>query len=146
MRIKMLSPLKLAFLGDAVFELYIRKSLVSCRYNKSVGELNKEKIKFVCCEGQSNIVKKILDILTPEELNIYKRGRNAHVKQCPQKSSPLDYHRATGLESLFGYLYLAGDFERIDRIMERIQEFICQGCVDEKACVSPNTGFSVRHT
>lgn len=139
----MLSPLKLAFLGDAVFELYIRKSLVSCRYDKSVGELNKEKIKFVCCEGQSNIIKKILDILTPEELNIYKRGRNAHVKQCPKKSSPLDYHRATGLESLFGYLYLTGAFERIDHIMEKVQDVVCQDCESGEVCVRVNDIFSV---
>ena len=116
---KKMSPLKLAFLGDAVFEVYIRQKLL-CEYDESVGKLNKKKIKFVCCSGQSDIIKKILETLTPEELSIYKRGRNAHVRQCPKNSSIVDYHRATGLESLFGYLYLLGEWERIDEIIKKI--------------------------
>lgn len=112
-----LSPLKLAFLGDAVFELYIRNKLLA-ECNKPVGDLNTAKIKLVCCKGQSEFLKKILKLLTPEELSIYKRGRNAYLKQFPKKVSRIIYHRATGLEALFGYWYLMGQKDRIEQIIK----------------------------
>ena len=66
----------------------------------------------VCCEAQSEMVKKIESLLTEEELSIYKRGRNVRTGKVPKNSSPGIYHRATGLEALFGYLYLTGNMNR----------------------------------
>lgn len=109
----------MAFIGDAVFESFVRKSIV-LKYNGSMSKLNKIKVKYVCCEGQSEFIKKIMNELTPEEVYVYKRGRNAHVKQIPKHSSVMDYHRATGLECLFGYLYILNKIERIEQLLEKI--------------------------
>ncbi len=114
-----ISPQKLAFVGDAVFELIVRNKVVS-KYSGSIGELNKIKVTHVCSEAQSNLFEKIKDILTVEELEIYKRGRNAHVTNVPKKASPAIYHRATGVEALFGFLYLKGDFVRLQEIANKI--------------------------
>lgn len=114
-----MSPQKLAFVGDAVFELIVRSKVVS-KHNVNVGELNKIKNAHVCSGAQSDMFEKISDIITPEELEIYKRGRNAHVSKIPKKASPVEYHRATGVEALFGFLYLSGNFERLSEISEKI--------------------------
>ncbi|MDR0919034.1 MAG: ribonuclease III [Oscillospiraceae bacterium] len=113
--IKQYSPLTLAFLGDAVYELYIREILVK-KANTSAGKLHNEKIKYVCCEKQAEICEKILPLLTEDELAIYKRGRNAGGGgHSPKHANSTDYHKATGLEALIGYLYL---LDKKDRILE----------------------------
>lgn len=117
-----MSPQKLAFVGDAVFELIVRSKVIS-KYNVNIGELNKIKIANVCCEAQSNLFEKINHMLTAEELEIYKRGRNAHVGKIPKKVSPAAYHKATGVEVLFGFLYLSGNFTRLEEIVEK---YICK--------------------
>jgi ribonuclease-3 family protein len=114
-----MSAQNLAFVGDAVFELVVREKLVS-KYKVNTAELNKIKVSQVCCEAQSNFFEKIKDILTSEELEIYKRGRNAHVNKVPKKATPVAYHRATGVEALFGFLYLNGDSARLKEIAEKI--------------------------
>ncbi len=118
--IKSMSPQKLAFFGDAVFELMMRKRII---FEKAghIGELNILKNKSVCCKSQSDFFDDIKDILTEEELNIYKRGRNAHVNNTPKKASRVEYHRATGIEALFGYLYLAGEEERLAELIRKIK-------------------------
>ncbi len=105
------SPLNLAFIGDSVFELLVREELV-CAGNRPVAELNKEKISRVCCKAQAEMLHVIENILTEDEIKVYKCGRNAHVK-APKNASNADYHSATGLEALFGYLYLQNNIERI---------------------------------
>ncbi|GHU53971.1 mini-ribonuclease 3 [Clostridia bacterium] len=110
------SPLTLAFLGDGVYELYIREKLVK-KANTSVNILHNEKIKLVCCEKQSELLDTILPLLTEDEIAIYKRGRNAGVNP-PKHAKPVDYHKATGLESLIGYLYLLGKIDRISELLE----------------------------
>lgn len=118
--IKSMSPQKLAFFGDAVFELMMRKRII---FEKSgnIGDLNVLKNKNVCCRAQSDFFDDIKDVLTEEEMNIYKRGRNAHVNNTPKKASRVEYHRATGIEALFGYLYLTGEKERLTELIKKIK-------------------------
>lgn len=118
--IKSMSPQKLAFFGDAVFELMMRKRII---FEKSghIGDLNVLKNKNVCCKAQSGFFDDIKDILTEEEMTIYKRGRNAHVNNTPKKASRVEYHRATGIEALFGYLYLTGKKERLNELIKKIK-------------------------
>lgn len=107
-----INPQKLAFLGDAVYELLVRYNIVK-NFQGNIGELNSIKTKNVCCSAQSDMYEKIKDILTPKEIAVYKWGRNAHTGNSSKKKSSVAYHRATGLEALFGYLYLNKEFERI---------------------------------
>lgn len=117
--IVMMSPQKLAFLGDSVYEIIVREKII-CSHNADIGALNSLKVKSVCCEYQAELFEKIKDMLTEEELDIYKRGRNVHVKKIPKKSSPITYHKATGLEALFGFLYLSGQEERLRELSNKI--------------------------
>lgn len=114
---KLLSPLTLAFVGDGVFDLFIREEIV-CSANRPVGELNKLKVERVRCEAQARLFEAIKQELTEEETDIFRRGRNAHTSHTPKNASPSDYHTATGLEALFGYLYLS---DRADRIRELLK-------------------------
>ena len=114
----MYSPLTLAYLGDCVYELLVREALVR-KGNKPNGKLHGEATKFVSAKGQSEAFLKIEHILTEEELAVFKRGRNAH--SVPNKNNDADeYRRATGLETLFGYLRLCGDDERIAELFREI--------------------------
>ena len=111
---------KLAFVGDAVFELLIREKL-SYKYNVGIGEINKLKVNAVCCEAQAEFFRNIEPILNERENSVYKRGRNAHIGNVPKKSSPQIYHIATGLEAVFGYLYLSGQPERIAELAKYLK-------------------------
>lgn len=104
-----LSPLALAFVGDGVYSLMVRERLL-CEANRPVNDLHRQSVRDVRAEAQSAAMSRIMEHLTEEEEAVFKRGRNAHTAR-----SGADYHRATGLEALFGYLYLDG---RIDRIRE----------------------------
>lgn len=109
---RQLSPLTLAFIGDAVFEMFVRERLV-CQGNCSVNKLHKRAVEQVCCQAQAGAAERILPLLTGEEQEAYRRGRNAHVSHVPKNADPADYHAATALEALFGYVYLKGDLERL---------------------------------
>lgn len=109
---KQYSPLTLAFLGDAVYSLLVREMLVKTA-NRPTNALHKESIKLVNANCQAEMIKKIHSELTEEEESIFKRGRNAHSGHVPKNQSDADYRYATGLETLYGYLYLIGDFKRI---------------------------------
>ena len=104
-----LSPLTLAFVGDGVYGLMVREHL-ACEANRPVGTLHRASVDWVCAEAQAAAVDRMLPLLTEEEEAVYRRGRNAHTS----RHTP-EYHRATGLEALFGYLYLA---DRPDRLRE----------------------------
>lgn len=118
---KALSPLTLAFVGDAVYDLLIREQLV-CKANAPVGKLHKLKVQKVCCKAQSEVMKKLISMLTNEELNIFKRGRNAHTHHTPKNADVADYHNATGFETLLGYIYLKGDIKRLRELFELIEK------------------------
>ena len=104
-----LSPLALAFVGDGVYSLMVRERLLS-QANRPVNDLHRLAVAEVRAEAQAAAIKRLLPILTEEETAVFKRGRNAHTAR-----SGADYHNATGLEALFGFLYLS---DRIDRVRE----------------------------
>ena len=114
-----LSPLSLAFVGDSVYDLLVRQHLVTLA-NRPVKELNLMKVTLVNCKSQARSAKTIMDKLTEDELDVYKRGRNVKVNSASKHSSIADYHSATGLECLFGYLYLSGNTDRIKELFELI--------------------------
>ncbi|MBR2109010.1 MAG: ribonuclease III [Ruminococcus sp.] len=116
---KQLSPQTLAFIGDTVYDMLAREYLV-CEANRPVGELNKRKVKLVNCKTQSDAVKQLMSDLTEDEVDVYKRGRNAFTKNTPKNADVADYHAATGLEALFGYLYLNGEINRLNELFEKI--------------------------
>ncbi len=114
---KQLSPLTLAFVGDGVFELFVREKLV-CQGNCPVNALHKRSVEQVCCGAQAVAAKKLLPLLTEEEAAVYNRGRNAHVGHVPKNAKVADYHAATAFEALFGYVYLSGDLERLRMLFQ----------------------------
>ena len=107
----------LAYIGDAVIELAIREALILSGITDT-GRLSAAAQKFVCAPTQSNVVEKLLPILTPEEEAAYKLGRNHRVSGKPKHASVAEYSRATGLEAIFGYLHLTNDSERIRHMIE----------------------------
>ena len=106
------SPLALAFIGDSVFDLVI-KSVIVEKANCQVNKLQNKTSKIVRATTQALIVDALTDVLTEEEANIYRRGRNAKPYTKAKNASYSEYCKATGLEALVGYLYLKGDTERL---------------------------------
>ncbi len=118
-----MSPLTLAFVGDSVYDLLVRQHLVVLA-NRPVKDLNRMKVTLVNCKSQADSAKAILSVLNEEELSVYKRGRNAQTNSHSKHSSLADYHSATGLEALFGYLYLCGNTDRIKELFTLIIESV----------------------
>ncbi len=116
---KQLNGLTLAYMGDAVYEIYIRKYVVSLGYSK-VNELHKRVIKFTSGNAQAVLMHSLLEenLLTEEEINIFKRGRNSHVHTQRKNMNIQDYMDATGFEAVIGYLYLMENISRIEEIVE----------------------------
>lgn len=106
------SPLTLAYIGDGVYELVIRTILVK-KGNCPVNRLHKKASSLVKAGAQSAIMEVIEEKLTPEELSVYRRGRNAHSLTMAKHATMADYRRATGFEALMGYLYLKEDYTRM---------------------------------
>jgi len=117
----MLSPLALAYVGDTLYDLYVRAYFVCCS-TFTPHELHRLSAKYACAEGQAKAFRCIENALSPEEQNIFKRGRNAHSGSIPKNASVADYHTATGLETLIGYLWIDGQDERISALMACILE------------------------
>ena len=115
---KMLSPLVWAYVGDSVFELYVRTHLVNTS-NAKPHKLHLETIQFVKAEAQANILNNIWNMLTEEEQEIFKRGRNTQNHHLPKNGNIADYSRATGFEAVIGYLYLTMQDERLEEILNR---------------------------
>lgn len=118
--ITMLSPLQLAYIGDAVYELLVRTYVLSKKL--PVKKLHKVTTEYVKAKAQADIIHELEDILTEEELSIVKRGRNAKTTTMPKNASLIDYKYATGFEALMGYLYLRGNDARIQELFEKIEE------------------------
>lgn len=116
---KGLSPLTLAFVGDGVYELLVREYLVS-QGNCPVKKLHSRKVELVRCQAQAQALSTLLPQLSEEEQQVVLRGRNAHVGHAPKNAPLADYHGATGLEALFGYLYLSGNTQRVREIFSQI--------------------------
>lgn len=113
------SPLTLAFIGDGVYDLLVRDYLVR-QANRPVGELNKRKVALVNCESQATFAKSLMPKLSEKEQAVYKRGRNAAPKCTPKHGTVADYHSATGLEALFGYLHINNEQDRIKELFNEI--------------------------
>ena len=118
-KVDTLSPLTLAFTGDAVFSLFVREMLV-CDANRPVGKLHKLSVNWVKAEAQSKGMRAILPLLTEKETEVFKRGRNAHTSHTPKNQSGCDYHYATGFEALVGYLYLKDETERLTLLLNEV--------------------------
>ena len=106
------SPLTLAFLGDCVYDIIIRTVVVE-RGNRAPQGLHKKKSYLVNAKTQKEIIESLLDVLTPEEEDIYRRGRNAKSYTTAKNASVGDYRKATGFEALLGYLYLSDNMDRV---------------------------------
>ena len=120
-QLRAISSIGLAHMGDAVFEILVRTWL--CEQGKATGKgLHQATIRMVCAESQAEKAERILPVLTEEELAVFKRGRNAHVKSVPGHASRAQYGEATALEALFGWLYLAGRKERINELFRAMME------------------------
>lgn len=117
------SPLTLAFMGDCVFEIVIR-SIVVERGNRQAGSLHKAKTAVVNAKIQARMMEALMEELTEEERAVYKRGRNAKPHTVAKNASVNDYRKATGLEALFGYLYLSGQEDRILELTKRGLELV----------------------
>lgn len=118
---KGLSPLPLAFVGDGVYELLVREYLAA-QGNCPVKKLHARKVELVRCQAQAQALEKIWPQLTPEEREVVQRGRNAHVGHVPKNAALADYHGATALEALFGYLYLSGNMTRLRELFRCVIE------------------------
>ena len=110
-----ISNIGLAHMGDCVYEILVRAHLCA-QGRKTVERLHRETIQMVKATFQAKFVDKMLPILTEEELTYYRRGKNAHPHGVPKSATPAEYAKATGLEALFGYLFLSGQKERANEI------------------------------
>lgn len=119
--LRAISAIGLAHMGDAVYETLVRTWL--CVHGKATGkELHRATIALVCAQKQAELAQRVLPQLTEEELADYKRGRNANVHAMPRSATPAQYHAATGLECLMGWLYLRGDKERAEQLFHAMME------------------------
>ena len=114
---ELLNPLVLAYIGDAVYEVYVRVYIAKKGEIKT-NTLHKASISYVSAHAQSDILEEIEDSLTEEELNIVRRGRNAHSNTIPKNASIADYKKATAFEALIGYLFLKSDIKRLEEIIK----------------------------
>ena len=119
--LRAISAIGLAHMGDAVYETLVRTWL--CVHGKATGkELHRATIALVCAQKQAELAQRVLPQLTEEELAVYKRGRNPNVHAMPRSATPAQYHAATGLECLMGWLYLRGDKERAEQLFHAMME------------------------
>ena len=120
-QINAFSNLGLAHIGDGVYELLCR-SYLCAKGEHTVDRLHKDTVQLVKAPAQAKFLDKILPVLTEEELAYYRRGKNAHVHAVPKGATPAEYAKATGLEALFGALYLSGRTERINELFCMMME------------------------
>ena len=121
--IRTYSPLSLAYIGDCIFDLTVRSYVVG-KGNTSNNNLHKETTRYVSARAQSLMAEHLSDVLTEEEMSVFKRGKNAKTASGAKNASPLEYHKATGLEALIGYLYLTGQTERMIFLIKDGMEMI----------------------
>ncbi len=119
------SPLVLAYIGDAYYELFIRNMLVD-QANEQVEKLHKKTISYVKASAQAAIIDHYIDaeMLTEEEMAVFKRGRNTKSHTIPKNAVPSEYRKATGFEALIGFLYLKGDTERTEELIKAGVRFL----------------------
>ena len=116
--VNLLSPLTWAYIGDAVYKLYIRTNLVN-KTKLKPHKLHIESIKYVKAKAQADILKELMEILTDEEKDIVRRARNAENHHLPKNADPEDYMYSTAFEGLIGYLYLCKKDERLNELLKK---------------------------
>ncbi len=116
------SPLVLAYMGDSVYEQYVRSRIITENPDLPAYKLHKAAIRYVSAEAQSRSIGNIEQMLKEEELAVYKRGRNAKSPTASKNASITDYRRATGFEALIGYLFLNNDADRLNIVMSAAYE------------------------
>ena len=115
----------LAFIGDAVYNVYIRTYLAS-KSNLKTGKLHNKSIRYVSARGQAQTIDKLISKLTDEEIQVYKRGRNTSISTISKNVDVIEYKKATGFESLIGYLYINKENERLDFLVDLCIKYINQ--------------------
>lgn len=120
MNTDLLNPSVLSFVGDGVYTLLVREKLAVV--NRRSGDLHSLSVEFVKASAQAKAFSVIAGDLTEHETSVFKRGRNFHTNNTPKNSTKEDYHTATGIETLFGYLHLNGDKARITELFDKIWE------------------------
>ena len=115
---KSLNPIVLAFIGDAVYSLFVREKLALLSDCKT-GELNKRAVAEVNAVAQAEFVREIMPMLSDEEMQIFKRARNAKKSTKSKSATVIDYHLSTGFEALIGFLYITGQIDRLNFILNR---------------------------
>ena len=128
---KQINPVVLAFLGDAVYSLWVRGRLARSGSNKP-SELQRAASLLVSARGQSVFLDKILPLLTMEEEEVYRRGRNAKKATKSKNASVAEYSRSTGFEAVLGYLHLQGKTERIEELLSETEETLLKGQAAQK--------------
>ena len=114
--IRTYSPLALAYIGDGIYELVVRTVIVD-QANRAAADLHKMAVRYVRAESQAKMVELLKPVLTEEESDVLRRGRNASPHTIPKNASRSDYHKATGFEAVMGYLYLTGQTDRMLELM-----------------------------
>lgn len=120
---RLLSPGLLAYIGDSIYEVKARDYLLKKGY-RSLNELHQHTVKIVNASAQAKVLRELDDNLSKKELSIVRRGRNYQGGNIPANSSMIDYRMSTGLEALFGYHYLSGNYERLDFIWGKIVDVL----------------------
>ena len=120
-QVNAVSNLGLAHMGDCVFEILCRGYLCA-QGEKTVDKLHRDTIQMVKATSQAKFMDKLLPLLTEEELSYYRRGKNSHVHAVPKSATPQEYAKATGLEALFGALYLMGRTDRLNQLFKSVME------------------------
>lgn len=126
---RMLNPLKLAYLGDSVFELYVRTYLMT-HYVMTPNEMSQKAITYVKASAQAFVIKNMMTVLTEDEITMVKRGRNQKSGSVPKNAALTDYRYATGFEALMGYLYLTENFARAQWLALKAIEIVDHGISD----------------
>ncbi|MBQ4369613.1 MAG: ribonuclease III [Oscillospiraceae bacterium] len=122
--INSMSSLSIAYLGDAVFELMVRTRLCLTSGNIPAGELHAKAVDMVRASAQAEMAERLMPLLNDAEKDVFRRGRNSKVHTTPHSASKSDYHAATGLEMLFGYLYLRGETDRLNELFAAAMEVL----------------------
>ena len=128
---KQMNPVVLAFLGDAVYSLWVRERLVRSGAGKAA-EFQRAAAKIVSARGQSAFLERVLPLLTEEETEIFKRGRNAKKPTKSKSATAAEYNRSTGFEAVIGFLHLTGKTARIHELLSYIDEASLKGQAAEK--------------
>lgn len=119
MKTEAINTTALAYIGDGVYEIFIRRLMVT-RGWAAADHLHRETVKYVRAESQAYAIKKIMDMLTPEEQDLIRRARNRKSVTKPRNADPVSYKMATAMEALIGYLFLTDQNQRIEEIMQRV--------------------------